>query len=116
MVENESRPDSRSSRELNLRPGEGQGGSNNVHLDPTIRQNIQKEKIIEHHIEGHKTARKIGLEFVHITKTGGSAIEKAGSQIGIIWGACHFMDNVPEVGCFGKPDIEWEDPPYFPMY
>ena len=86
------------------------------HHDAMIKEtntNIQKEKIIEHHIEGHKTARKIGLEFVHITKTGGSAIEKAGSQNGIIWGACHFMDTVPEVGCFGKPDIEWEDPPYF---
>ena len=47
------------------------------------------------------------LEFVHITKTGGSAIEieKAGAQTGIIWAACHYM-NVSDVGCF-NPDINY---------
>lgn len=40
------------------------------------------------------------LEFVHITKTGGSAIEKVGAQHGIIWGACHYM-NISDVGCYG---------------
>lgn len=40
------------------------------------------------------------LEFVHITKTGGSAIEKAGAYHGIIWGACHYM-NISDVGCYG---------------
>ena len=29
-------------------------------------------------------------EFMHITKTGGSAIEKAAAEHGIAWGACHF--------------------------
>ena len=31
------------------------------------------------------SSKKRKLEFVHITKTGGSAIEKAGYQDGIIW-------------------------------
>lgn len=30
------------------------------------------------------------LEFVHATKTGGSAIEKAAAKHGIAWGACHY--------------------------
>jgi hypothetical protein len=50
------------------------------------------------------------LEFVHITKTGGSAIEKAGAKAGIIWGACHYM-NITEVGC-ERPDIPYIAPDY----
>lgn len=50
------------------------------------------------------------LEFVHITKTGGSAVEKVGAGEGIIWGACHYM-NLTEVGC-GKADIEYIAPNY----
>jgi len=50
------------------------------------------------------------LEFVHITKTGGSAIEKAGAKKGFIWGACHFM-NVTEVGCMA-PDVPYTAPNY----
>lgn len=30
------------------------------------------------------------LEFVHITKTGGTAIEAAGAKAGITWGMCHY--------------------------
>lgn len=56
------------------------------------------------------TAEKRRLEFVHITKTGGSAIEKAGAEIGIIWGACHYM-NITDVGCF-KPDLNYVAPNY----
>ena len=54
--------------------------------------------------------RKISLEFVHITKTGGSAIEKAGAKQGIIWGACHYM-NIAEVGC-SQPDLPYTSPNY----
>lgn len=50
------------------------------------------------------------LEFVHITKTGGSAIEKAGYQDGIIWGACHYM-NLTDVGCMAA-DLPYEAPNY----
>lgn len=63
------------------------------------------------------------LEFVHITKTGGSAIEKAGADKGIIWGACHYM-NITDVGCdnadlpYVAPDFQsyaltspWHTPP-----
>ena len=35
--------------------------------------------------------RKQRLEFVHITKTAGSSIEKAATQQGINWGACKFL-------------------------
>jgi len=45
------------------------------------------------------------LEFVHITKTGGSAIERAGFKYGINWGACHYM-TIEEIGC-SNPDIEF---------
>ncbi len=50
------------------------------------------------------------LEFVHITKTGGSAIEKAGAMHGVIWGACHFM-TIDEIGC-NSPDIPYIVPEY----
>uniref|UniRef100_A0A6S8Y6S9 Sulfotransferase domain-containing protein n=1 Tax=Chaetoceros debilis TaxID=122233 RepID=A0A6S8Y6S9_9STRA len=50
------------------------------------------------------------LEFVHITKTGGSAIEKAGAMNGVIWGACHYME-LEEVGCT-KPDLPYISPKY----
>lgn len=44
------------------------------------------------------------LEFVHITKTAGSSIEKAATLQGINWGACHWM-AFEEVGCL-TPDIK----------
>ena len=34
------------------------------------------------------------LEFVHIPKTGGSAIEKAAAEVNITWGACHFNHSM----------------------
>lgn len=46
------------------------------------------------------------LEFIHITKTGGSAVEKAGAEKGIMWGACHYM-NIKYLGCT-SPD--WDTP------
>lgn len=54
--------------------------------------------------------KKRRLEFVHITKTGGSAIEKAGAEIGIIWGACHYM-NITDVGC-SNADLNYVAPNY----
>jgi len=33
------------------------------------------------------------LEFVHITKTGGSSIERAAASAGIRWGACHYGEE-----------------------
>lgn len=41
------------------------------------------------------------LEFVHITKTGGSAIENLAAQNGITWGICHFI-NAPYLDCVHK--------------
>jgi len=46
------------------------------------------------------------LEFIHITKTGGSAIEAVAAKEGTIWGACHYKE-VPNVGC-NNPD--WTKP------
>ena len=40
------------------------------------------------------------LEFVHVTKTGGSAIEAAAARAGIAWGACHYTNGFFEkLGC-----------------
>mmetsp|Transcript_35180 Transcript_35180/g.41976 ORF Transcript_35180/g.41976 Transcript_35180/m.41976 type:complete len:305 (-) Transcript_35180:287-1201(-) len=50
------------------------------------------------------------LEFVHITKNGGSAIEQIAASQGILWGACHYM-NITEVGCHGA-DIPYTAPDY----
>lgn len=36
------------------------------------------------------TLRHRKLEFIHITKTGGTAVEQAGDRAGIVWGFCHF--------------------------
>jgi len=58
----------------------------------------------------NKVTDRRRLEFVHITKTGGSAIEKLGAEHDIMWGACHYM-NITEVGCF-NPDIAYIAPNY----
>lgn len=50
------------------------------------------------------------LEFVHITKTGGSAIEKVAAEKDILWGACHYL-NVSDVGC-KNPDFHYTVPTY----
>jgi hypothetical protein len=50
------------------------------------------------------------LEFVHITKTGGSIIESVGYKYGILWGACHYM-SIKAVECDG-PDINYTAPDF----
>mmetsp|Transcript_5704 Transcript_5704/g.8270 ORF Transcript_5704/g.8270 Transcript_5704/m.8270 type:complete len:327 (+) Transcript_5704:94-1074(+) len=67
-----------------------------------------KKSLEQFHLVTLSPMRK--LEFVHITKTGGSTIEKLGSDAGIIWGACHFM-NVSDVGCY-NPDVPYSAPDY----
>jgi len=47
--------------------------------------------------------RRRRLEFVHITKTGGSAVEKAAASAGVRWGACHYK-SLPKLGCT-DPDV-----------
>lgn len=47
------------------------------------------------------------LELVHITKTGGSAIEMGAAASGMRWGACHYAE-LPHLGCTQPPD--WEFP------
>jgi hypothetical protein len=44
------------------------------------------------------------LQFLHITKTGGSAIEKAGAAAGIMWGACYFLE-LPNLGCTSPKSV-----------
>lgn len=44
------------------------------------------------------------LEFVHITETGGNAVEKAAALAGINWGACHYI-SLEEDDC-AEPDYE----------
>ena len=44
------------------------------------------------------------LEFLHIPKNGGSAIEIAAREAGVTWGVCHFR-QARAVGCNNEPDI-----------
>ena len=47
------------------------------------------------------------LEFVHITKTGGTAIEDAAARAGVVWGACHYQERM---GCHSRflgTDLGW---------
>jgi len=57
------------------------------------------------HKKSNKTANR--LEFVHITKTGGSAIEDLAAKHGVIWGACHFI-NSEAFGCYSA-HVQWRD-------
>ncbi len=43
-------------------------------------------------------------EFLHITKTGGSAIEMGAAAAGVQWGACHYLE-VPYLGCNQTTDL-----------
>ena len=51
---------------------------------------------------------RIPLEFVHITKTAGSAIEEAAARSGVKWGVCHFKRVIK----FGPSCMfrDWEVP------
>jgi hypothetical protein len=63
-----------------------------------------KHNIMPQHDLDVSSSKKNGkLEFVHITKTGGTAIERAGAQTGILWGACHFLGNMSSCA-YSKPD------------
>lgn len=54
--------------------------------------------------DGRRLASELkDLEFVHITHTGGYAIEKAAGNAGVNWGACHYLP-IKEFGCT-KPDF-----------
>lgn len=48
------------------------------------------------------------LEYVHITKTGGSSIEMAGSKWGISWGACHFLFDLYDENKPCPKDVKWD--------
>lgn len=48
------------------------------------------------------------LEFVHITKTGGSAIEKLAAVNNIRWGACHFI-NSEKLNCDHTHHVPWRE-------
>jgi len=71
---------------------------------------FNEPRIIPSTIQKESESRQKKLEFVHITKNGGSAIERAAAKVNITWGACHYMD-IPEVGCYNK-DTPYEAPDY----
>ena len=63
-------------------------------------------------------AKRRKLEFVHITKTGGSSMEFAASRAGINWGVCHYA-RMKSLGCT-SPDLDpgyqaspWHVPPKY---
>lgn len=92
-------PQSDDSDDTNKQSADGGKLQKEQNDDETSQKQENKSAVIEKR-----------LEFVHITKTGGSAVEKVGAGEGIIWGACHYM-NLTEVGC-DKADIEYIAPNY----
>jgi len=92
-------------------PFEGKMLPRNSTLENTLEaRNLQEPEQIEPNAAREKAATTPKLEFVHITKTGGSAIEHAAATVGITWGACHYME-LEEVGCF-SPDLPYKAPDY----
>jgi hypothetical protein len=60
-------------------------------------------RLAEYELVANKPTK---LEFVHITKTGGTAIEEAASRAGIDWGICHYEHVHP--ACFHpRADLGW---------
>lgn len=48
------------------------------------------------------------LEFVHITKTGGTSIEAAAALVGVNWGVCHY-EKIEDAGCILPPDLDYTE-------
>ena len=46
------------------------------------------------------------LEFIHITKTGGTAVERAAAQVGIPWGVCHYEAR-QDICNHVRPNLAW---------
>eukprot|EP00984_Skeletonema_dohrnii_P015832 scaffold6930_cov156-Skeletonema_dohrnii-CCMP3373.AAC.1 len=67
---------------------------------------LQEMKEVESRAERKRAVTKPRLEFVHITKTGGSTVEHVAATVGITWGSCHYM-KLEEVGC-SSPDLPYE--------
>lgn len=70
------------------------------------------EKSVESSVATHTATGKKRLEFVHITKTGGSAIEKAASEKGIFWGACHYLNVTVADYCLPTQHFDYITPLY----
>ncbi len=77
----------------------GQSHGSMIRVDLPVGSTVKaaaKTKALQDHLVPKR------LEFVHITKTGGTAVERAGAKAGITWGMCHFWDN-SELGCPSTP-------------
>jgi len=58
-----------------------------------IVQFLEKEKSRKNHeniIDSKEEEDMTSLEFVHITKTGGTALSKIAADVGVVWGECHY--------------------------
>lgn len=76
----------------------------NTHHEVTI---VDDEGLLQPHVESSPVYKQ-RLEFVHITKTGGSTIESIAAKHGIIWGACHFSNNTM-IGCYQSQHVPWRE-------
>jgi len=66
----------------------------------------QNQKKNESNLPNFKK-KKGNLEFVHITKTAGSAIERAAAKVGVHWGVCHLETRVKMGPGCERPDWEF---------
>ena len=68
--------------------------------------NVALETMPVGHTMDQRMTTTTKLEFVHIPKTGGSAIEKAAAHVNITWGACHFNHSMMKEMKCPPPDLE----------
>ena len=78
-------------------------GQQQQHVDPSVSNRAAGQQGQQ---QPNNDMKKKKLDFIHITKSGGSAIEAAAAKHNIMWSACHYW-KIPYLGC-NTPD--WEFP------
>jgi hypothetical protein len=70
------------------------------------QQKFGSQSLMQQNTQSASARKGRNLEFIHVTKSAGSAIEAAAAKHNIMWGACHYW-KITYLGC-ENPD--WEFP------